>query len=231
MEPCASVQNELNYLIPAARRFRMFGTQHLALFIATGLLLNITPGADTLYILGRSAAQGFRGGVLAAFGIGAGCLVHVTAAALGISALLTASATAFTAVKLVGAVYLLYLGFSLLRNSATPRLAVADLPPTSGARIFWQGFLTNALNPKVALFFLALLPQFISTDTSNKPLAMLFLGILFNVNGTLWNIFVAYAASNLARHFKRSGAIATWLNRTVGALFIYFGVRLAFSRA
>jgi threonine/homoserine/homoserine lactone efflux protein len=209
----------------------MFGTRDLPLFVATGLLLNITPGADTLYILGRSATQGFRGGLLAALGIGAGCLVHITAAALGISALLIASATAFTAVKLVGAIYLVYLGVSLLRKSTAAAVPVTGLPETSGRRIFWQGFLTNALNPKVALFFLALLPQFISMDAANKPLAMLFLGVLFNFNGTLWNIFVAFAASSVASRVLHASAISAWLNRTVGALFIYFGVRLATSRA
>jgi len=208
----------------------MLGTKDLALFIATGLLLNITPGADTLYILGRSATQGFRGGLLAALGIGAGCLVHTMAAALGLSALLAASATAFTVVKLVGALYLVYLGVSLLRKGIGPGVPVAGLPVTAGARIFWQGFLTNALNPKVALFFLALLPQFISADAPNMPLAMLFLGIVFDVNGTLWNIFVAFAASSLAHRFRQAGVLAAWLNRAVGALFIYFGVRLATSR-
>jgi threonine/homoserine/homoserine lactone efflux protein len=210
----------------------MLGTRDLSLFVATGLLLNITPGADTLFILGRSAAQGFRGGVLAALGIGAGCLVHITAAALGISALLTASAAAFAAVKLIGAAYLAYLGVSLLRkssNSPSPSPS-AVLPLIAGKQIFWQGFLTNALNPKVAIFFLALLPQFISFDATNKPLAMLFLGVLFDFNGTLWNIFVAFTASRLARQFRHASALSTWLNRTVGVLFIYFGIRLATSR-
>jgi threonine/homoserine/homoserine lactone efflux protein len=209
----------------------MLGTRDLSLFVAAGLLLNVTPGADTLYILGRSAAQGFRGGLLAALGIGAGCLVHITAATLGISALLAASAAAFAAVKMVGAAYLVYLGLSLLRRSSGSQLQVGSLPRSRGTRIFWQGFLTNALNPKVALFFLAFLPQFISIDAPNKPLAMLFLGIVFDFNGTLWNIFVAFAASSLAKRANYAGPVSRWLNRSVGALFIYFGVRLATSRS
>jgi threonine/homoserine/homoserine lactone efflux protein len=208
----------------------MLGTRDLVLFIAAGWLLNITPGPDTLYIIGRSTAQGFRGGALAALGVGAGCLVHITAAALGISALLTASATAFAIVKMIGAVYLAGLGLSMLLKSSRPSGPVSVLPPTSARRIFWQGFLTNALNPKVALFFLALLPQFISADAPSKPLAMLFLGVIFDVNGTIWNIFVAFAASSLARRFRHAGAISMWLNRAVGALFVYLGVRLAVSR-
>jgi len=209
----------------------MFGTRDLSLFVAAGLLLNVTPGADTLYILGRSSTQGFRGGLLAALGIGTGCLVHITAAALGISALLAASATAFIAVKMIGAAYLVYLGLSLLvRKGSKSQLQVLSFSQSKGTRIFWQGFLTNVLNPKVALFFLAFLPQFISLDAPNKPLAMLFLGVLFDFNGTLWNVFVAFAASSLAKRVSRASAISKWLYRTIGALFIYFGVRLATSR-
>jgi len=209
----------------------MFGTRDLSLFVAAGLLLNVTPGADTLYILGRSSTQGFRGGLLAALGIGTGCLVHITAAALGISALLAASATAFIAVKMIGAAYLVYLGLSLLvRKGSKSQLQVLSFSQSKGTRIFWQGFLTNVLNPKVALFFLAFLPQFISLDAPNKPLAMLFLGVLFDFNGTLWNVFVAFAASSLAKRVSRASAISKWLYRTIGALFIYFGARLATSR-
>jgi threonine/homoserine/homoserine lactone efflux protein len=214
----------------SSERTGMLGTKDLSLFIAAGLLLNITPGADTLYILGRSATQGFRGGLLAALGIGAGCLVHISAAALGLSALLAASATAFAAVKMIGAGYLLYLGLSLLMKRSGPQLAAGPMPRSSGIKIFWQGFLTNVLNPKVALFFLAFLPQFILIDAPNKSLAMLFLGVLFDFNGTLWNIFVAFAASSLSKRINHSRSISHWLNRTVGALFVYFGVRLAVSR-
>lgn len=210
----------------------MPGIHDFALFIVAGLLLNITPGADMLYIAGRAGTQGFRAGALAALGIGAGCFVHILAAALGVSAILAASATAFTVVKLIGAAYLVYLGISLLRSTVRPqRQAAVALPLSTGSRIFWQGFLTNALNPKVALFFLAFLPQFIAVDAPAKPLAMLFLGLVFDVNGTLCNVLFAWLAANAAHRFKRNAAIGVWLNRTVGALFIYFGVKLALDRA
>src|ERR1700722_2527923 len=127
----------------------------------SGFLLNITPGPDTLYIVGRGSTQGWRAGAVAALGIGAGTLVHICAAALGLSAILAASATAFTAVKLVGAAYLLYVGITLLRSaSAIHSSTVTVVPRTATLRgIFIQGLLTNVLNPKVALFFLAFLPQ------------------------------------------------------------------------
>lgn len=205
----------------------MFGTENLLLFVISGLLLNITPGADILYILGRSSTQGVRGGSIAALGIGAGCLVHILSATVGISALIAASATAFTVVKYIGAAYLVFIGITMLRTRKNGGSEVKPLPPTRLSTIFWQGFLTNALNPKVALFFLAFLPQFVAPDAAHKSLAFLFLGILFNVNGTLWNLFVAWASSNLAARFHRSGQITPWLNRAIGALFLYFGVRLA----
>lgn len=209
----------------------MFGTENLPLFIISGLLLNITPGADILYILGRSGTQGFRGGSIAALGIGAGCLVHIVAATIGISALIAASATAFTTIKYIGAAYLVYLGVSMLRNSNKTVGDVESLPETKLGTIFWQGFLTNALNPKVALFFLAFLPQFIAPDAENKSLAMLFLGIVFDFNGTIWNLFVAWAASGLASQVRRTTAVTKWLKRSIGGLFLYFAAKLAVSHS
>ena len=207
----------------------MFGTTDLALFVVSGLLLNITPGPDTFYILGRTASQGWRGGTVAALGIGAGCFVHIFAAALGLSVLLAASATAFTILKWIGAGYLVYIGISLLR--ARPQ-ALEQMPAPQAAAlrtVFFQGFLTNVLNPKVAMFFLAFLPQFIEPGAPHKTLAFLFLGLVFNANGTLWNLFVAWSAARLAKHFRGSGRVTLWLNRTVGALLVYFGIKLATS--
>ena len=205
----------------------MLGTTDLALFVVSGLLLNVTPGPDTLYILGRTAAQGRRAGSVAALGIGAGCLVHILAAAMGLSALLAASATAFTVLKWIGAGYLLYVGVSFLLAPPRAAAAAAPLDPAPLFTVFLQGLLTNVLNPKVALFFLAFLPQFIAPDAPSKALAFLFLGFVFNFNGTLWNLFVAWSAARLAAQLRASGSLAAWLARAVGAMFIYFGVKLA----
>jgi len=209
----------------------MFGTHDIALFIAAGLLLNITPGADFLFILGRGAAGGFGAGVRAALGVGAGCCVHMLAAALGLSALLAASAAAFTAVKWIGAAYLVYLGVTLLKKRGG---LAADMGArrevTSMRRVFWQCFLTNVLNPKVALFFLAFVPQFIDAGSTTKIQAFLLLGVLFNINGTAWNVFVAWSAAALARRLDVTARIGLWVNRCLGALFLALGVKLAFSR-
>ena len=208
----------------------MFGTHDLALFVLSGLLLNVTPGQDTLYIVGRSVAQGRRAGVLAALGIGAGCCVHALAAALGLSAILAASASAFTAIKLLGAAYLVYLGITMLRVKASGTNRVAPLPAAPPRVVFLQGMLTNVLNPKVALFFLAFLPQFVASDAANKVLAFVFLGVVFNVNATLWNLFVAWSAAGLARRARGAPGIVVWLHRAAGGLFVALGVRLAMSQ-
>ena len=208
----------------------MFGTHDIALFVVSGLLLNFTPGADTLYIVGRSTLQGARAGVIAALGIGAGCCVHMLAAALGLSALLAASATAFTAVKLIGAAYLVYLGVSLWRSAARPQSATRAPARAAPMRaVFAQGVLTNVLNPKVALFFLAFLPQFVDADAPYKLVAFVFLGLVFNVNGTLWNLFVAWSAARVGRRLAARGGAATWFSRAAGAAFVALGVKLALS--
>jgi len=211
----------------------MAGTQHLWLFVVSGLLLNITPGPDSLFIMARSASQGWRAGLVACWGVGAGVFVHVFAAALGLSALLATSAMAFTVVKVVGAAYLVWIGIGMLRQRQSADAApvardVAAAPRAIAYRqIFRQGFLTNVLNPKVALFFLAFVPQFIAPDAASKPLAFLLLGAIFDFNGMLWchalALFTAFASHKL----QVGAAVARWLNRAIGALFVALGVRLA----
>lgn len=207
----------------------MLGTHDLALFVVSGLLLNITPGADSLYIATRSITQGVKAGVVAALGIGLGCYVHIFAAALGLSAVLATSAAAFTFVKLVGAAYLVYVGLSLLRTRPALAQSLGTVVAAPLRTVFTQGFLTNVLNPKVALFFLAFVPQFIDPSAPHKPLAFIFLGVIFNFNSTLWCLFLAWAAARLGS-FRVGRHTATWLGRSVGAVFIYLGVRLALTK-
>jgi len=209
----------------------MLGVHELPLFIAAGLLLNLTPGPDMLFVAGSAAARGRRAGVLAALGVGAGCLVHVVLAAVGLSALMAASALAFGIVKWVGAAYLVWCGIAMLRKRGSDQPA-EDTPPPAGRSPFWQGALTNALNPKVALFFLAFLPQFIDPAAEQRALGFVVLGLVFDVGGTVVNVAVALLASGLRERFaQRSGArrLGAWLQRTVGALFIGLGLRLALS--
>ncbi len=214
----------------------MVGIHDLTLFVISGLLLNIMPGPDSLLIMTRSATQGWRAGSAAALGIGAGTMIHIFAAALGLSALLATSATAFTAVKWVGAAYIVYVGIGMLRAklraeaddaAAAETAARAAAQPLAYRKIFFQGFLTNVLNPKVALFFLAFVPQFIHTDSTSKPLAFIVLGCIFNFNGMLWcnglAVFTAFASARL----KVKPLVALWLNRVTGGLFLALGLRLA----
>jgi threonine/homoserine/homoserine lactone efflux protein len=207
----------------------VFGTHDLWLFVLSGLLLNITPGPDTLYIVGRSSSRGAQAGAVAALGIGTGALVHICAAALGLSAILAASATAFAAVKIIGAAYLVYVGISLIRSSKSvgPSPVAVEIRPASIRGIFFQGFLTNVLNPKVALFFLAFLPQFVASDAPSKALAFLFLGAIFDINGTLWNLLVAWSTARISGRFGAGGTFLKWFNRSIGSLFIAIGIRLA----
>jgi threonine/homoserine/homoserine lactone efflux protein len=209
----------------------MFGIHDLPLFVLSGLLLNILTGPDSLLIMTRSATQGWRAGCAAALGIGAGTLVHILAAALGMSALLATSATAFTVVKLVGAAYILYMAFGLLKSKKKDGASVPlALPALPYRKIFAQGFLTNVLNPKVALFFLAFVPQFISLDAPNKALAFIVLGCIFNFNGMLWCGALAVTTAKASERIKLNPAVSLWLNRATGGLFVWLGVKLALSK-
>ena len=210
----------------------MFGIHDYGLFILSGILLNIIPGQDTLYIVGRSMAQGRRAGVLSALGISTGCLVHTLAAAFGLSAVLAASSQAFMAIKDVGAGYLIYLGVRMLLSKAPSGDAAARaLPLAPGWSVYRQGILTNVLNPKVALFFLAFLPQFIDGHSGGKGFAFLILGLTFIFNGTLWCLIVVWFASAFSRHVKARLSAESWLKRAAGALFVGLGVKLALEKA
>jgi threonine/homoserine/homoserine lactone efflux protein len=208
----------------------MLGIHHFALFLTTGILLNLTPGPDTAYILGRSIAQGRSAGVASALGITVGSIVHTTAAALGLSAFLATSAWAFGAVKLIGGAYLVFLGIRALLSSPGRLHLPSRFAGTETAAAFRQGILTNVLNPKVALFFLAFLPQFIDPSAPAKVPAFLLLGFTFVTTGTLWCLVLACFASALSEKLRGSTTIATMLNRAVGSLFVFLGVRLAVAR-
>ncbi|GAB4111904.1 MAG: LysE family translocator [Tibeticola sp.] len=212
---------------------------HLLLFVAAGLLLNLTPGPDVLYIATLGLRQGFRAGAAAALGVAVGCFVHILAAAAGVSALLATSAQAFTVLKLAGAAYLLWVGLRLLRRPAgidMKKIANEDYfalvsKEKSSKEVFSGGFWTNALNPKVALFFLAFVPQFIASESSDKPLHFVLLGLLFNLNGLLVNLGWATGAAWMRRGLARTGArleyVTRGLDRAAGTLFVAFGVKLA----
>jgi threonine/homoserine/homoserine lactone efflux protein len=209
----------------------MLGIHDYWLFIVSGVLLNLTPGQDTMYILGRSLSGGLRAGVASALGITTGSIIHTLAAAAGLSVLLAASPVAFTVVKLCGAAYLIYLGVRLLFSRAASAPDVGAAPTAGGGRrAYAQGVLTNVLNPKVALFFLALLPQFISPASPHKTLAFLALGATFITTGTIWCLVLATGAARLRAFFVRNPNARTLLDRAAGGLFVLLGARLAWSR-
>ena len=208
----------------------MFGTHDLALFAVTVLVINATPGVDLVFTLVSTLTGGVRAGLAAAAGIAAGCVVHTLAATFGLAALLMASGAAFNAVKWAGAAYLLWLAVGMLRQArrggAAPEATPTGATVLSAGALFRQGFLTNVLNPKVALFFLALLPQFITSQAANKSAAFLFLGTWFVVQG-----FAFLAAFVLLVAPLRRWQPAAWTRRALhgvgGALFVGLAVRLA----
>jgi len=171
-----------------------FGTHDYFAFLIAAILLNLIPGQDSLYIIGRTLAQGRLAGIFSVLGIGAGCLVHITAAALGLSAVLALYPQALLAISLLGACYLIWLGISpwLMKKNARQGFAIPDTAEDMWV-IYRQGFLTNVLNPKVALFFIAFLPSFI--DPGSGALSFLFLGFTFFVTGTLWCLILVIGAS------------------------------------
>jgi threonine/homoserine/homoserine lactone efflux protein len=205
----------------------MFGIHDFSVFLLTGIILNLTPGPDTFYILGRSMAQGRGAGVASVLGISTGSLVHTFAAAFGLSALLAASASAFLAIKLAGAAYLVYLGARMLFGRASATTIPAAFSSSGFWAVYRQGLFTNVLNPKVALFFLAFMPQFIAADSTSKFAAFITLGLSFITTGTLWCLCLAWFSSLLGDRLRGSTRVSEVLNRTAGALFVFLGARLA----
>jgi len=207
------------------------GIENPLVFLGAGILLNLYPGPDTLYIIGHSLGQGRAAGVWAALGIGSGAVIHTLLGAFGLSALLMSSASAFAILKYLGAAYLVYQGLRLLFDRVVPSSIESGQPVRAGnLRIFRQGVLTNVLNPKVALFFLAFIPQFISAASPNKVLSFMILGAVFITTGTLWCIIVAVFASAIRERLNSSPAATGRLKRVNGILFILLGFKLAVSR-
>lgn len=218
----------------------MLGITDLPLFVGAVFLLNVTPGPDTAYIVGRSVAQGRAAGVMSSLGVSAGCCVHALATAFGLTALLAASPIAFSIIQYAGAAYLCWLGLRMIATTFRPaagenRAAVAAAPGEAdrarGARglraLFMQGFLTNVLNPKVILFFLSFFPQFVDPKAGHQAAAFLVLGAIMIVMTTLWNTLVAWLAGTLTRRVSQAPRLKCWLDRVVGTAFIGLGARLA----
>ncbi|SNR16947.1 LysE family translocator [Tenacibaculum jejuense] len=209
----------------------MFGIINFETFLIAGIILNITPSADTMYILGRSIAQGKKAGILSALGITTGALFHVIFATLGLSIILAKSAIAFLIVKYLGAAYLIYLGLKSFFSKSSNDFEIIQKQETINyKKIYLSGILTNILNPKVALFFLAFLPQFINPDYYNTSLSFLILGVTFLITGTLWCLLLAIFSSQLSSRIRKNHNFKLWLNKITGSIFIALGIKLAFSK-
>lgn len=212
----------------------MFGIVHFPFFVAAVFLLNVTPGPDTAYIVGRSVAQGRGAGLMSALGICTGCCVRSIACAFGLTAVLAASATAFTVIKFAGAIYLIYLGVRLAFSSPAKSASAPGEPAAGGAQaakplrqLFMQGFWTNVLNPKVVLFFVSFFPQFVSSESEHKALAFLSLGGVFVAMSVLWCLFLVWVASGVTRRLGGKPGVKKWLDRVVGSAFVGLGLKLA----
>ncbi|WP_349351641.1 LysE family translocator [Flagellimonas sp. MMG031] len=206
----------------------MFGIINFEAFLIAGLIMNLTPGADTMYILGRSIAQGKKAGILSVLGISTGAIFHIIFATLGLSIILAKSATAFVIVKYLGAVYLIFLGLKTIFKKPDGKFELStESEIVNYRKIYLSGVLTNILNPKVAIFFLAFLPQFIDPNYVQSSLPFLILGITFLLTGTIWCFILALFASKLSDRIRKNYKIKMWLDKITGGIFVALGIKLA----
>ncbi len=210
----------------------MFGIQNFSLFLISCILLNLTPGQDTMFIIGRGIAQGRKAGIISVLGIMSGVLIHTSFAALGLSAILATSSLAFSIVKYAGAGYLIWIGVGFLRNGRhNDKLEAIERKRLSSWTIYRQGVLTNLLNPKVSLFFLSFLPQFVDPQTEFVLIPFIVLGMTFFTTGSIWCMVLVYGSAWLTDRFRNRTAMGGILKKLTGTLFVGLGIKLAFSHA
>jgi len=202
-------------------------TDNLALYVVASLALILTPGQDMIYVIGRSLAQGRVAGLCSAIGVIIGILVHTALAAIGVGAILQASETLFTALKLVGAAYLVYLGVRMMLTREVVIDARMDGDPASRMKLVLQGVLSNVTNPKIILFFFAFLPQFVDPASAHPTRDLVALGVLYALLGLPVKCGVALIAARLSERMRRTPAALAWMNRACGAILVALGVRLA----
>ncbi|WP_299184940.1 LysE family translocator [uncultured Aquimarina sp.] len=209
----------------------MNGIENYLGFLLAGIIMNLTPGADSIYIITRSIAQGKKAGIYSVLGIGSGAIVHIVLAAFGLSAVLAKSIILFNIVKWAGATYLIYLGIKMLMDKSDLfDKEKTEFDKVSVKKIYRQGFLTNVLNPKVAIFFLSLLPQFIKPEYVNSSIPFLILGGTFLFTGTVWCLFLAYSASFMTDTFRKNDRIGKIMKKVSGFVFIGLGLQLLIKR-
>lgn len=205
----------------------MLGIVHFPLFVLAVIALNATPGPDVAYVAGQSMVHGRRAGILSALGVSLGGCLHTIFCAVGLTALLATSPSAFIAIKYLGGMYLVYLGVRTLFAKAAPSHISPSTPRLKNGTLLFRGFLTNAFNPKVLLFYVAFFPQFVTPDSADKTAAFLVLGAVFVFLGLINDITVAWLAAKAARAVTGSPRVRRWIDRMIGFTFIGLGVRLA----
>lgn len=209
----------------------MYGIINFEVFLITGILLNLIPGTDTMYILSRSISQGRRAGVLSICGILTGSVIHTLLAAFGLSVILTKSVLLFNVVKIIGVIYLVYLGIKMLTAKTAAFDQLSSVSPERKARkVYVQGILTSLTNPKVALFFIAFLPQFVGT-THSGPLPLIILGLTFTLTGGVWCMRLAFCSSFATDKLRKNPRVSSLLNKLTGIVFIGMGLNLIRAKA
>ncbi|MEH7348490.1 LysE family translocator [Gottfriedia acidiceleris] len=208
----------------------MYGINHFEVFLLTGILLNLIPGADTMYIVGRSISQGRKAGVSSVLGIITGSLIHTLFVAFGLSIILIKSVFLFNGIKILGVMYLVYLGIRMLLDKSNTAFQATEVDKLNIRKVYVQGILTSLTNPKVSLFFLSFLPQFIDTNASG-PIPFLILGLTFTFTGLLWCLFVAFFSSYFTKKLRGNRKIGMVLNKITGIIFIGMGIKLLQTKA
>lgn len=208
----------------------MYGITHYELFLITGIMMNLIPGTDTMYIVGRSISQGRTAGVFSVFGIITGSLIHTLFVAFGLSIILVKSVFLFNTIKILGVIYLVYLGIRMILDKSNAAFQALEVDKLNIRKVYVQGILTSLTNPKVSLFFLSFLPQFIDTQTSG-PIPFLILGLTFTTTGLLWCLFVAYFSSYVTNKLRKNQKIGMVLNKITGVIFIGMGIKLLQTKA
>ena len=208
----------------------MFGIENFYFFLTVSILINLSPGPDMIYTAARSLSQGTRAGILSALGVFSGCLFHVTAATFGLSKIIEESVLLFSIIKYAGAAYLTYLGIQALLKSKRTKTEIGSMPAISNRKIFFQGMLTNILNPKVAIFFLSFLPQFIDPHSSHVKEEIAFLGLWFDLQGTLVLVLVATVTGFFSQVLQKNAAFWGWQNKITGLILLGLGVKMLLTR-
>ncbi len=205
------------------------GILHYDTFLMACILLNITPGNDTIYILSRAIAQGNKAGIMSVLGIGTGSLIHTFFAAIGFSVIIAQSPVLFNVIKYAGAAYLFYIGLKMIFSRSS--VIKLDEPGNEKyKKIYWQAVLTNVLNPKVALFFISFLPQFIDPTYADHYISFLVLGISFTVTGTLWCLLLVFFASVISAALIKNTKTSNFITKGSGIILIGLGFRVALTK-